>query len=181
MWYFVYGRCYTIEPPLEVKKLTVKEIQLLLSIDSYVFVHHPKQFLFPTSKSKIPAKVGHSMFLDLTYDLTQDMQKVKHFHNWDHAIYLIKNRISWINYCLPALFLPKASDFAIREPGIVLPARNGCQIWHLSQCRCKERIGRPVWLHSTLHEQPRRKNQIIESMPTTRYEWYRKIEIHHFL
>lgn len=142
----------------------------------------PKTISFSNFKVKDPChKVGHSMFLDLTYDLTQDMQKVKHFHNWDHAIYLIKNRISWINYCLPALFLPKASDFAIREPGIVLPARNGCQIWHLSQCRCKERIGRPVWLHSTLHEQPRRKNQIIESMPTTRYEWYRKIEIHHFL
>ena len=68
-FYPVYGRCFTYNLPNWLQTLRVLDIVLELNQSSYIFVHHPGQFLNADSKSKIEGIVGKNLFIDVEHDV----------------------------------------------------------------------------------------------------------------
>jgi hypothetical protein len=69
-YYVLYGRCFSFDVPDWLKKLVVIEIKVVFKIDSYLFLHHPRQFDNPDSNSKIQGSVGKALFIEVNHDVS---------------------------------------------------------------------------------------------------------------
>jgi hypothetical protein len=68
-YYILYGRCFSFNVPEWLKKLVVIEMKVTLKMNSFLFLHHPRQFDNVDSNSKIPGIVGKALFIEVTHDV----------------------------------------------------------------------------------------------------------------
>ncbi len=72
-WYLLYGRCYTFQVPPDILKLGVEDAIFSFRSNVYVFLHHPGQFTSSDSKTKVSSEMGRKLFLDINYDLMENI------------------------------------------------------------------------------------------------------------
>jgi hypothetical protein len=66
-YYILYGRCFSFNVPEWLKKLVIIDMKFNLKIDSFLFLHHPRQFDSVDSRSKVPGITGKALFIEVTH------------------------------------------------------------------------------------------------------------------
>ena len=67
-----FGRCYSIQIVKDIVKQGIAEIEFLSKMNTYIYFHHPGQWLSSDQKAKLYTTVGHNHFMDMTYSLTEN-------------------------------------------------------------------------------------------------------------
>jgi hypothetical protein len=62
-----YGKCYSYTVPKRLRHLKIRAVNLLLKMDTFVFVHHEGQFRSIDTVDKIPIKTGRKVFIDVKH------------------------------------------------------------------------------------------------------------------
>ena len=63
-YYQVFGKCYTYEMPEMLRKSEVAYIQVWIKLQSLLYIHHPGQFFWIDSDTKVPILKAETSFLN---------------------------------------------------------------------------------------------------------------------
>lgn len=112
-----FGRCFTIEIPKKHLDRGITTISIYSKIDTFIYLHFPGQFQNHVDKTKVQTTVGKKYYLDLKYNLNEDLtgktcSKNMDFH-YDSCVYRTVHQ-KWaqlVNCSVP--FLPNYSKVSI--------------------------------------------------------------------
>lgn len=69
------GRCYTYKLPQELRKLNVRSITIVTNVNLLVYIHHPGQFWWVDTDTKIPISKHQLSFLDVRHTVVHALPK----------------------------------------------------------------------------------------------------------
>ena len=71
--YFIrFGICQSIQIPFYLIEKGVTTISLYLNIDTFIFLHHPNQFMSMDTITKVKIQQGKKYFFDMHYNFMED-------------------------------------------------------------------------------------------------------------
>ena len=70
------GRCYTYTLPKKLRKLNVRSFTLVTNFNLLVYIHHPGQFWWVDTDTKIPVAKNKMCFLDVRHTVVHALPKV---------------------------------------------------------------------------------------------------------
>ena len=70
-----FGRCYSIQIANEIVNQGISEIEFLSKMNTYIYFHHPGQWLSSDQKAKLYTTIGHNHFMDMTYSIMENTLK----------------------------------------------------------------------------------------------------------
>ena len=65
----LYARCYILNISDDIKQLRILNVDLEVNQESHIFLLHPGQFLNPDSKTKVEAKLGQNLHIDVKHSV----------------------------------------------------------------------------------------------------------------
>jgi hypothetical protein len=65
--HLTYGKCYSFTVPKRLRHLKIRSVDLLLKMDTFVFIHHDGQFCSIDTVDKIPINIGRKVFIDVKH------------------------------------------------------------------------------------------------------------------
>ncbi len=68
--HMTFGRCYSMDLDEILTALGIEAIAITAKIDTFIYLHHPGQFL--NSKSKVFTRKGNKHYIDVSYTITKD-------------------------------------------------------------------------------------------------------------
>ena len=65
----VFGRCYTFEMPIEIRRFEIEFVSYTVTMHSLVYFHHPGQFFYKDSITKVPILTHTTSFLSTEHEV----------------------------------------------------------------------------------------------------------------
>ena len=69
------GRCFTYDLPMKLRKLDVRYIEVKVAFDVLIYFHHPGQFWWVDSVTKLPVTHVKTGFVDITHSVVHSLPK----------------------------------------------------------------------------------------------------------
>ncbi len=107
----MYARCYILNISDDIKQLRILNVDLEVNQESHIFLLHPGQFLNPDSKTKVEAKLGQNLNIDVTHSVSEPLMH-SHFKilflrksGMGSSLFVFYTVIAFLSYNFSKVFL----------------------------------------------------------------------------
>ena len=77
------GRCYTYSIPQNLRELSVRSVTFTTNFDLLVYIHHPGQFWWVDTDTKLPVHTREKSFVDVRHSVVHAMPKIVEINHTD--------------------------------------------------------------------------------------------------